>query len=162
MEDRLKKVIVLLEKSLGTGDVILRRGFGFISKVITLVAGEPYSHVALVVKENGKAMVYDVDTGRKRALDFSPLGKFYLESKSLEVISLSRFLNKKEKNCIVKQVERLFNENPSYDYTFTSGENRLYCAEFVKDVFKDCHLLEKLKKAGKNYPELDKILNRIQ
>jgi len=101
--------------------------------------------VAIVVENGEGVVVYDVDTGRERALSASSVEKFYLESKRIKAIYLSKFLTEEEKNCIKSQVERLLKKNPSYDYTFSSGEDKLYCLEFVQVVLRNCRILKKLK-----------------
>lgn len=56
------------------------------------------------------------------------------------------------------EVKKLYEENPPYDYSFSTGEDRLYCLEFVKVVLKHCNLEGKLLLLKDKYPDLLRFL----
>lgn len=118
---------------------------------------EPYSHVGIVIREGDRVRVYDVDTGRERALSSSSFEEFFLQSKELWLLPLSRVLTDDEKSCVKAEVKKLFKKNPAYDYTFSEGEESLYCLEFLQLVISRCGLKEKVERLSREYPQIKKL-----
>jgi len=150
VETRCKKAIEAIKQQLDTGDILLRKGFGLLSTLISLFFKIPYSHVGLVIKTANGIRVYDMQPGRYRPLAFSTFEKFFYGSKRLEIIFFSKFLTKQEKKCIIREVQYFYNKKPKYDYTFSRGEDKLFCLEFVYLVLKRCKLIKKFKKVYKS------------
>lgn len=150
-----------------TGDLILLSGTSRGERLIRAVTRSPYSHVAMVVVENGTPYLWESDVGQRvkdgvRVIELreklslykgEKIGlwlKFKDETKRPSRESIVALLNKYLDMKIPKCMEYyLFSSSPSsYFYKESKEEDAMYCSELVAQTLQDLEVLDKNHVAG--------------
>ncbi len=122
------------EKPLKNGDIVFIVNPSGQGKAIQLATKSKYTHVGIVMIENGKAMVYHaVEPVSKNTfnefVDMSADGKYYI--KRLKDQSLLTEDNLKKMLIEAKSLLGVH-----YDLAFNWGDDQMYCSEFVWKLYK--------------------------
>ncbi len=122
------------EKPLKNGDIVFIVNPSGQGKAIQLATKSKYTHVGIVMIENGKAMVYHaVEPVSKNTfeqfVDMSADGKYYI--KRLKDQSLLTEANLKK--MVAEARSQL---GIHYDLGFNWSDDELYCSEFVWKLYK--------------------------
>ena len=122
------------EKPLKNGDIVFIVNPSGQGKAIQLATKSKYTHVGIVLIENGKTMVYHaVEPVSKNTfdqfVDMSADGKYYI--KRLKDQSILTEANLKK---IVTEARSQLGIH--YDLAFNWGDDELYCSEFVWKLYK--------------------------
>jgi uncharacterized protein YycO len=121
------------EKPLKNGDIVFIVNPSGQGKAIQLATKSKYTHVGIVMIENGKAMVYHaVEPVSKNTFEefvnMSADGKYYI--KRLKDQSLLTEVNLKKMLAEAKSQLGIH-----YDLAFNWGDDQLYCSEFVWKLY---------------------------
>lgn len=139
--DRLSSEEVAL---LHDGDIILRKGFGFVSNKITEILNEPYrlSHCGIVVADTNESyVIHSVSSTLSDydGLQSCSLKKFAAESKANSIVVV-RFVDTAfaSSNTIVADAKKYLRERVPFDNKFDLTDNdKMYCTELVWKILLD-------------------------
>lgn len=126
---------------LRSGDILLRKGYGFFSEKIASADSPPYqvSHCAMLVNRNNKWQVVHALSSSVAAFDgvqYQSLQQFLNESQSQSLI-VCRFKSTPDTlQGIVREACRYANEQRSFDHAFDSNDTTsIYCTELFQLSF---------------------------
>lgn len=122
------------EKPLKNGDIVFIVNPSGQGKAIQLATKSKYTHVGIVMIENGKPMVYHaVEPVSKNTfdqfVDMSADGKYYIKRLKDQSLLTEANLNK-----ILSEAKSQLGIH--YDLAFNWGDDELYCSEFVWKLYK--------------------------
>jgi hypothetical protein len=124
---------------LKTGDLVFRNGKGFISNMMrnTSIRSRKYSHVGVVVLENGIPMVYhmmdDINVNASSCDLKKESFESFISSRYNKCIGVYRYpLSKRFQASLRNELNALLRTRPYFDDGFDlKTNNRLYCTELV-------------------------------
>jgi uncharacterized protein YycO len=145
------------------GDIVFQSFPSSQTKAIQLATKSQYSHVGMILRHNGKLMVYEA---------VGPV-KFTSVNTWIKRDVKKHFLVKRLKNAdniLTKQnlyklkSSALTFEGKPYDFVFNWSDDKLYCSELVWKTFHralniDIGNLRKLKDFDLSFPEVKEILD---
>lgn len=113
-------------KNLELADIVLRKGIGAQSEVISQVLDSNLTHIAIISNTNPLKIIhatYD-DFDANGVVEFS-WEKFAKGSKYIKIIRLN--LSKNEKDELVKNLKKQLGK----DFKISTDEDNLYCTTFI-------------------------------
>lgn len=118
------------------GDIILRRGYGMVSRMIaTRLEGRfPFSHCGVIIERNGRLFV--VHTVSSNVSDFDgmqihPLEEFVRQSKPGS-IAVTRLNDSTDVQVLVRESLRFLEAKVPFDHNFDLYDaSTLYCSELI-------------------------------
>jgi uncharacterized protein YycO len=121
------------EKPLKNGDIVFIVNPSGQGKAIQLATKSKYTHVGIVLIENGKTMVYHaVEPVSKNTfeefVDMSADGKYYIKRLKNQSLLTETALKK----MLTEAKSQL---GTHYDLAFNWGDDQLYCSEFVWKLY---------------------------
>ena len=129
-------------------DIVLSKGQSAQSKLISLLrfSIDDYSHVGIIVKENGKIFVLHStpDGTQMNGIRYDDLHTFINLSSVCDFVVLRNKNNSFEfRQKMRSEVDRFKTVQIPFDYEFNNKENtKIYCSELVWLIFKDSRLFE--------------------
>lgn len=135
---------------LQTGDIILRRGYGFVSSMILKMMKErlPVTHIGIILNEqDGLKVAHTLSSSvsDEDGLRIQPIDAFTHNShdSTLLVVRLKEF-DQNSKKDIQDQVQYYLKRNPPFDKTFDYKDTTAYyCSELIWRIYE--HNLKILK-----------------
>lgn len=130
---------------LETGDLVFRRGHGWISDVIAKYSQSgnlDLSHVGIIIDENKEFRVIHAISNKSEGFDGiveQPLNDFlkHCEKNQLYIIRLKQ-ISQNQKAQIVKCIQNWQLVNPKFDSRWNwRDSSELYCSEFIIRVLSD-------------------------
>ena len=121
-----------LESRLREGDIIFHESRSAQSRAIQLATKSRYSHMGIVVRQDGKWFVYEAVQPVKR----TPLREWIARGRDGHYVvkRLRRPLTAAELARMQKEGER--HRGKSYDLVFEWADDRIYCSELVWKIYK--------------------------
>lgn len=129
------------EANLRNGDLLFALGesrilLGLVnfSKLTTELSDSEFSHVAVVSRENGEFVVYDIMLDGPRR---TPFGRF-MADRRIWKIAVKR-LQPGHRSCIPQAVEycqQVYESDVPFDDDFLLNNEGLYCTEFIETAFR--------------------------
>lgn len=122
------------------GDLVLRRGFGFVSDTITRLFKEKYpvSHVGIVTEHEGELLVAHTVSAELSDFDgmqVTPLMRFIDDSHQNSIIVMRYKATEKVRDKIAEIAYRFFTEKVPFDYDFDlNNTQEMYCSEMVREA----------------------------
>ena len=124
------------------GDIVFRLGDSSISNLV-MIADEQseYSHVGIIVVENGMPMVVHacppdlnvISSNNKLKMD--SINVFFSFNNAVKG-ALYRFKDNNIATCAANEAKRLYNDGVVFDYNFDINDTtELYCTEFIEYVY---------------------------
>lgn len=129
------------KKQLKTGDIILRKGEGFVSAVINdlFKTGYRLSHCAFVINENDSLRVIHTVSSELSNIDgvqTEPIDKFIRESVDSTVIVVRFKTTNEYQNKFGELAKAYLNKNITFDHKFDIADTtQFYCSELIHRVF---------------------------
>lgn len=165
--DKSKIIIdkLLVFDTLESGDIILRKGLGFISDLITKTLNDTVniSHCGLIYKKNNDLYVIHSISGKlspSNGIQIEKLSSFNENSVKNSTIIVRPKNIEYTQEKIVNNALYLLDSNATFDDHFVLGGSALYCSELIWAIFP-----EKVKdeifilKTPKNIISFDSFLN---
>ena len=126
------------------GDIILRKGFGFVSNKIVEILNEPYplSHCGIVVLDDGAPYVIHSVSSTLSDYDGvqrSSLNSFFADSKPCSIVVV-RYLGAQSDGgtLITTEAKRYLQAKVPFDNSFDLADNtKMYCTELVWKILLD-------------------------
>ncbi len=126
------------------GDIILRKGFGFVSNKIVEILNEPYSlsHCGIVVLDDGAPYVIHSVSSTLSDYDGvqrSSLNSFFADSKPCSIVVV-RYLGAETDGgtLITTEAKRYLQDKVPFDNSFDLADNtKMYCTELVWKILLD-------------------------
>ncbi|MFN3696837.1 MAG: YiiX/YebB-like N1pC/P60 family cysteine hydrolase [Pseudobdellovibrio sp.] len=115
------------------GDVIFQKSQSSQSAAIQEASGSPWSHVGLVVKNNGKTYVAEA----VQPVRLTPIDQFIARGRGKEFI-IKRFAffdSEKMTPSLYSVIRKYIGKN--YDIYFEFSDDRIYCSELIYKVFQE-------------------------
>lgn len=125
MEERIKTGDVLYRKSEAMGPLCIP-----FSKLVAVLSKSSYSHASIIIKEDGFTNVLEV--GEDRIIKL-PLEKWECLCVG-NVYSIYRLKEGVDAERVAEEINKIFEEQPEYDYTFDNPD-KLYCTESVVKIY---------------------------
>lgn len=126
------------------GDIILRKGFGFVSNKIVEILDEPYSlsHCGIVVLDDGEP--YVIHSVSSTLSDYDgvqrcSLNRFFVDSKPNSILVV-RYLGAETDNgaLVTTDAKRYLEAQVPFDNSFDLTDNaKMYCTELVWKILLD-------------------------
>src|SRR5688572_19272608 len=116
-----------------TGDIVLHTSHTKQAIAVAWATKSIYTHTGVVVVENGKPYVYEAVSTVKK----TPLEKWIARG---DALAIKRYpnLDDKQRAKIASAAKKHLGKR--YDLSFAPGEDKLYCSEYVRAVFKGAGL----------------------
>ena len=116
-----------------SGDIIFRKENSYLSDMFAKVDNSNYSHVGILLKENGKFFVYHMESNtQSEDLKIDPIEKFLLLAQKTSIYRYSESVDRKRLYALLNDYKH---QNIKFDYKFDLLNNTLYCTEFINEVF---------------------------
>ena len=115
------------------GDIIFQKSQSSQSAAIQEASGSPWSHVGLVVKNNGQTYVAEA----VQPVRLTPLDQFIARGRGKEFI-IKRFAffdSEKMTPNLYAVIKKYIGKD--YDIYFEFSDDRIYCSELIYKVFKE-------------------------
>jgi len=115
------------------GDIIFQKSQSSQSAAIQEASGSPWSHVGLVVKNNGQTYVAEA----VQPVRLTPLDQFIARGRGKEFI-IKRFAffdSEKMTPSLYAVIKKYIGKD--YDIYFEFSDDRIYCSELIYKVFKE-------------------------
>lgn len=115
------------------GDIIFQKSQSSQSAAIQEASGSPWSHVGLVVKNNGQTYVAEA----VQPVRLTPLDQFIARGRGKEFI-IKRFVffdSEKMTPNLYAVIKKYIGKD--YDIYFEFSDDRIYCSELIYKVFKE-------------------------
>lgn len=127
---------------LQTGDIILRRGYGFVSTMISKMMSEDYdvTHLGVVIKQNDNlkiAHALSSSVSNQDGLRLQAIDSFVHNShdKTILVTRLKNIDTIKQ-NKIVKQIDYYYKKQLPFDHSFNYKDTtEHYCSELIWRIY---------------------------
>lgn len=123
-------------------DVIITCGQSFYSRLINIknFSSENYSHIGILLYENGKFFVLhsSPDGTKENGIRYDEIQKFLdlSDVSKYTVLRLSN-LNQKEKDILSEEISILRHLNIPFDYDFNNrDQSQIYCSELVWIIYR--------------------------
>ncbi len=125
-----------------TGDLLFRRGSSLESLLVMAAdRGSQYSHVGLVVVEDGTPYVVHTEPGRNQSPDAvvrkETLASYLAPEKATQY-ALYRMTNRNQTDTLAMQryAISVYQKKVPFDYEFNHDDtSRLYCSELIRNAF---------------------------
>lgn len=139
--DRHEIVKLLKELPLQTGDILYRAsnakgplGLPF-SRMVADITKSHYSHAAIVILDNSEPYVMEVNdqgTLKYRLID-------WLDTCYTSEFSVYRVRNIDPPTIakVGEQINKILDEDPDYDFSFSDSTSKLYCVQSVALIYKN-------------------------
>ncbi len=142
------------------GDIVFQTSLSSQSRAIQIATGSPYSHMGIVLFQNGKPYVYEA----VQPVKYTPLqawlargkGGHYVAKRTRKPLSAKAL-------ATFHSLARKYAGRP-YDLTFEWSDNRMYCSELVWKLYKAAGIelapLTKLGSFNLGHPAVRRILKQ--
>lgn len=127
-------------KVLRDGDLLFRRGdakvlFGYFpfSKFIANASGSLYSHVGIVVYEDGNPVVYDTT---KAGVRRQPFHIWVLDNVGPIGVKRAKAQHRSHIPGVIAYLHRVFEEQVPFDYELSLDDRSLYCVEMAEKAYR--------------------------
>ncbi len=124
--------------ALEEGDILLRRGRGFVSSAIASVSRHGVSHCGVVVKEDGRWLVVHSISGHisdQDGIRANTPEEFIQEALPGSLYHLKPRL-RVDRAAIASRCKELLKQGAGFDHNFNlEDENKLYCSELIRCVY---------------------------
>jgi len=119
---------------LRSGDLIFRKEANFISDIFSTIDNSVYSHIGILLIENGKTFVYHIESDeQKNDMKKDEINYFLSTAEKYAIFRYKKDINNILLNDILKDMR---NQNIKFDFSFNlKTTDKLYCTEFVNDIF---------------------------
>lgn len=115
-----------------TGDIIFRKENNFISDIFSKIDQSDFSHVGIVYIENNKIFVYHMEY--KNTYNDIQKDSIDVFLKLAENAMIYR-LKSNKKYDFKNNINKVVDQNPKFDFDFNLKNHKLYCTEFVNDIY---------------------------
>ncbi len=120
--------------TLKTGDILFIESSSGQGKAIQLATHSKYTHVGIVVVENGKTTVYHavepvMKSSLEEFLNYSSNGQY-------QVKRLKSGITKSQEEKLIKEAKSMLGRH--YDIYFSWGNDELYCTEYIWKLYYTC------------------------
>jgi hypothetical protein len=128
-------------EQLQTGDVLLRKGFGWISDGIANYLEEEYpiTHCGIVIKDTVTLDIRILHTVSNDSIDgmhIETLAHYCQQSQQNSLIAVRLQATPTEQAAIIAEAIRLYKEKVPFDMGFDDQDStQLYCIEMLRDVY---------------------------
>lgn len=132
---------------LQTGDVLLRKGFGWISNTIAQYLDEKYpiTHCGLILRDSVTqkiSILHTISNEQSEGMYIEPLWSYCRESQIHSLMAVRLKVSTREQQQIIAAAKRRYKQKIPFDMGFDDHDTtRLYCIEMLRDVYKE--VLEK-------------------
>ncbi len=139
-----------IEKSqLETGDLILRKGYGFVSNMIYKLMDEDYevTHIGVIIKNKDSIRVahsLSSKVSEQDGLRFQELDSFVFHSiDSTLLVTRVKNIRKQQQEDIATQLSYYLTQHIPFDHAFDYHDTTaFYCSELVWKIYEDnLHIL---------------------
>lgn len=130
------------KKQLQTGDIILRRGYGFVSTMISKMMNEDYdvTHLGVVIKQNDNlkiAHALSSSVSNQDGLRLQAIDSFVHNSHdSTILVTRLKNIDVLKQDKIVKQIEYYYKKQLPFDHSFNYKDTtEHYCSELIWRIY---------------------------
>lgn len=130
------------KNQLQTGDIILRRGYGFVSTMISKMMNEDYdvTHLGVVIKQNDNlkiAHALSSSVSNQDGLRLQALDSFVHNSHdSTILVTRLKNIDVLKQDKIVKQIEYYYKKQLPFDHSFNYKDTtEHYCSELIWRIY---------------------------
>lgn len=124
---------------LQTGDVLLRRGYGWISDYIVVALEEPcpITHCGLIVPQgNGLGVLHTASSEEHEGILVEPLSAYIRQSQQHSLVACRPHCSPKQRVQLLALAEKYQQQALPFDYSFDDQDAQaLYCIELLRDLF---------------------------
>ena len=143
--DRSKSSATITKNQLAElkeGDILLRKGYGWISDRIADLLDEKYriTHCGIILTEGYKELhiLHSISNENVDGVLIEPLKKYIRESQQGSLIAVRPNYNEETKTKIIETVKRMHDKKIPFDLAFNCNDSsKMYCAELFANVFKE-------------------------
>ena len=124
-----------------SGDIILKNGYGMVSKTIVKILNErtPISHCGILIKDSIKQEFYIIHSVAKQVSDADGVQKISLDKFINDVKPDDFYLlryNTNDNIKIVNEAQCFLNARIPFDHKYNLyNDNELYCSELIYKIF---------------------------
>ncbi|MBD3863530.1 YiiX/YebB-like N1pC/P60 family cysteine hydrolase [Olleya marilimosa] len=130
------------KNQLQTGDIILRRGYGFVSTMISKMMNEDYdvTHLGVVIKQNDNlkiAHALSSSVSNQDGLRLQAIDSFVHNSHdSTILVTRLKNIDVLKQDKIVKQIEYYYKKQLPFDHSFNYKDTtEHYCSELIWRIY---------------------------
>lgn len=130
------------KNQLQTGDIILRRGYGFVSTMISKLMNEDYdvTHLGVVIKQNDNlkiAHALSSSVSNQDGLRLQAIDSFVHNSHdSTILVTRLKNIDVLKQDKIVKQIEYYYKKQLPFDHSFNYKDTtEHYCSELIWRIY---------------------------
>lgn len=124
---------------LQTGDVLLRRGYGWISDYIVAALKEPYAltHCGLIVpQDDGLGVLHTASSEQHDGIVIEPLSTYVQQSQVHSLVACRPRYTPIQRRQVLELAQIYLQQAPPFDYSFDDQDAQaLYCVELLRDLF---------------------------
>lgn len=129
-------------EQLQTGDVLLRKGFGWVSETIADYLDEAYpiTHCGLVIKQSSDsiAILHTLSNERHNGMLLEPLASYCQQSQKGSLIAVRLRASQEDKERIILETKYLLAQKIPFDLGFDDRDSsKLYCIEMLRNVYQN-------------------------
>ncbi|HEX7830866.1 MAG TPA: YiiX family permuted papain-like enzyme [Thermoanaerobaculia bacterium] len=127
--------LLLPEANLRDGDIIFQESLSSQSRAIQLATGSRYSHMGIVMRENGRWYVYEA----VEPVKLTPLSTWTARGRNGHYVVKRLRDASKLTPAVLRKMEKVGKrfEGKQYDLTFEWSDTRIYCSELVWKIYRD-------------------------
>ncbi len=130
-QDKKSTLDITEIKNLKNGDIIVRKESNMLSDMFAMIDPSGYSHIGIVYDSGDDVLIYHLESNDEpRDLKIVSLDKFSELSSSIAIYRYDRdFSSEGYKKLLDSYVD------VEFDYDFLLNNEKLYCSEFVNDIY---------------------------
>ncbi len=126
------------------GDLLLRKGYGWVSDRIADALNEEYrvTHCGLILRQGYTEphILHSVSNEKVNGICIEPLQAYIAESQKNSLVGLRIKQDSQKIPELVAEAKRLYHKKVPFDMSFDdSDSSRLYCAELLALLFKNVY-----------------------
>lgn len=136
-----KKILSNIIEKGKTGDIVLKNGYGLVSKAIVKLLDEriPISHCGILMKDDKSNSFYIIHSVAKQVSDRDGVQKISLKKFINDVNPKDFYLlryKENEKDFISREAKCYLSNKTPFDHKYDLYSNEeLYCSEFIYKIF---------------------------
>lgn len=139
--DRLNKAESI---QLQEGDLLLRKGYGWVSDRIADILDEEYrvTHCALILRKGYSEphVLHSLSNEKVNGIFVEPLADYLFESQQGSLVGIRLKSSAEDRAAVVQEAKRLLAKKVPFDMAFDDADtNKLYCAELMGYIFNNIY-----------------------
>ncbi len=155
-------------RQLQNGDILLRKGFGFVSNAIARYLDEQYpiTHCGLVLKltDSTAQVLHTLSDSKINGMCLQSLSDYCGQSQKNTLIAVRFRSSQQHIDTILAKAKELLAQKIPFDMGFDDQDaSKLYCIEMIRNVIKETvgkdYLNKRTTKGGANVLRMDNLLD---